>query len=417
MRRMAVPLFALAIPCLGGCAFYPKVQNPFPGVFRVAVVDFVNKTNGAEGVDTAKITEIFASELQKIPSYEVVPVQEVREVLGPVRIDTNQPQLAFEVARAMHAQAVIVGAVTEYSAYYPPRIGLHCEMYAMVTGQPEAVVQSPPAVVERSGVALGMLAAPFGAKARAADGPRERPEKHQHKHHGCKHRGVCSDECAGEGKCVKRFCWGWPLRRCAVEEYAAPAEIESGVEEDEPVPLEPVGPGRRRGGDTQEFSPSSLPRDGVRAPIRTVSNTTVEPSGAAEVVHAGDDWSPAMARGAEVEAPTGTAEQYLAGELADYQISVRQAIDPVPVVEPWVIRHSRIFDGTNHGLTRKLKDYYYFQDDLRGGEWQGYVLRNEDFNRFACNRMIYEMLEAAGGNWITLFGMRYAKPWEPWPPR
>jgi hypothetical protein len=66
---------------------------------------------------------------------------------------------------------------------------------------------------------------------------------------------------------------------------------------------------------------------------------------------------------------------------------------------------------------RKLRDYYFFNDDLRGGDWQGYVIRNEDFVRFACNQMIYEMLEAAGGDWKTLRGIRIAQPWIPYPPR
>jgi hypothetical protein len=120
---------------------------------------------------------------------------------------------------------------------------------------------------------------------------------------------------------------------------------------------------------------------------------------------------------APIQQATGTPTDYLSGQIPDYQVAVRQAVDPIPIVEPWVIRHSRVFDSTNLGLSRKLKDYYFFNDDLRGGHWQGYVLRNEDFIRFSCNQMIYEMLDAAGGDWFTLRGVRLPSPWYPWPPR
>ena len=136
--------FIVGLLLVAGCAHHPRVQNPFPGVFRIAVLPFNDKTGGAEGLDTAQITRLFASELQQVPTFEVVPVQDVEQVLGGATVPSNQPELAFAVARAVHAQAVIVGDVTEYREYSPPRLGLHCEIYAMVTGEPEVVVQSPP---------------------------------------------------------------------------------------------------------------------------------------------------------------------------------------------------------------------------------------------------------------------------------
>lgn len=388
LRPLFMFMFIAGLPVFCGCAFYPRAQNPLPGVYRVAVLDFVDKTNGAEGLDTAAVTEMFASELQKIPTYEVVPVQEVREVLGPVRIDTNQPQLAFEVARALHAQAIIVGAVTEYNAYYPPRVGLHCEMYAMVTGQPEAVVQSPPAELERAGGFTGL------------DGLRS------HDHHAKK-----------DGHPHAKHGKRWWKRSCElpVETQPIPDVPPDPVPPEEtPVPIEQVG---YTSTSVEDFSPSNLPPDGVVAPVPSLPSPEVSP--VEETTEKDEEgWGPvSKPAGLFEEEDSATAADYLAGQVSDYRISVVAASDPIPIVEPWVIRHSRIFDSSNHGFTRKLKDFYYFQDDLRGGDWQGYVLRNDDFTRFACNQMIFEMLEAAGGDWMTLFGVRYAKPWQPWPPR
>lgn len=417
MRCGLVVLAAIS----SGCAIYPRAQNPLPGVFRVAVVDFVDKSNGAAGLNSRKVTEIFASELQKIPSYEVVPLEEVRQVLGPVQIDTNQPQLAFEVARAVHAQAIIVGAITEYNGYYPPRVGLHCEMYAMVTGEPEAIVQSPPIEVSQDRDPLGDLFAPLAGLAERFRGIDSGGDGHgsEHKHGGDQSPDQCT--CHSGGGCkIHGGKWKrWLFRKkCDTEVIAGatpPANpITAKPERDEvPVPVEPL-PLRT---DAKPFdsaearSPSEIPAQGVIAPVsRTVPLSE-------EVDVTVDDLVADPAVLDDDESGEPTEEAYRQGEVPDYQISVRQAIDPIPVVEPWVIRHSRVFDSTHLGLMRRMRDYYFFHDDLRGGDWQGYVLRNDDFTRFACNQMIYEMLEAAGGEWITHRWVRVAKPWLPWPPR
>jgi hypothetical protein len=416
-------LLVLVPLLVGGCAIHKRAQNPLPGVFRVAVVDFVDKTNGAEGLSTAKLTETFASELQKVPSYEVVPVQEVREVLGPARIDTNQPQLAFELARAVHAQAIIIGSVNEYRAQYPPRVALHCELYAMVTGQPEAVVVSPEIEVEKNrqpiSDLLSPLALPMAGVEKVAKG---RKEKHCHgcgRCWGCKHGKSCS---AGHGI-------GWKLLGRQTVDITPQANSpdpngadpngaagtgetpgsSAGTNENPPNPEAPIQPM-----SAQQFTPDG---EGSPAPkgMNTSNANSLDDLEDAEVV----DDTPVTSKGPPlpVEASPEGADAYLRGEIPAYRVSVKQAIDPVPVVEPWVIRHSRVFDGTNVGLMRKLRDYYFFNDDLRGGDWQGYVIRNEDFVRFACNQMIYEMLEAAGGDWKTLRGIRIAQPWIPYPPR
>ncbi len=412
MRRSAWGILFLAPLLVSGCAIHKRAQNPLPGVFRVAVVDFVDKTNGAEGLNTALLTETFASELQKIPTYEVVPVQEVREVLGPARIDTNQPQLAFEVARALHAQAIIVGSINEYRANYPPRVALHCEMYAMVTGQPEAVVVSPEIEVEKNRQPitdlLSPLALPLAPMERVIKG-----KKHQHEHGcgkcwGCKHGGACG---GGHG-------FGWRLlgRRVVdvTDSTHPPTADEKASSSDGEVPLPAESAEGREKSAIQQMS-----AEGEFTPNQKSGESgKTTPAGDFESVETVDETGVASNSGPPPIEPTPeTTEEYLRGEIPPYRVSVKQAIDPIPVVEPWVIRHSRVFDGTNVGLTRKMKDYYFFNDDLRGGDWKGYMLRNEDFVRFSCNQMIFEMLEAAGGDWKTLRGFRIPQPWVPWPPR
>jgi hypothetical protein len=360
----------------------------------------------------------------------VVPVQEVREVLGPQRIDTNQPQLAFELARALHVQAIIVGSINEYSAYYPPRVGLHCEMYAMVTGQPEAIVQSPPPVVEEDRRPLQELLAPVAALAdpfQPREGKGHGLKQGCGKCAGCRAGKACNAQHQGGGP----FHWRRHRFQTEITNTSTTADGNSSQKkddssdssnspDDEPVPHEPTAQrdGVIRKVSAEEFTPSDLPPGGIVAPS-TQEIPPAESKQTPEDIDAMIENEPLL-RGPGhriVEPPTGTSKEYLAGQIPDYQISIRAPLDPIPVVEPWVIRHSRVFDGTNLGLVRNLKDYYFFKRDVRGGDWQGYVMRNDDFTRFACNRMIYEMLQAAGGDWITLRGLRLPEPYYPWPPR
>ena len=451
MRRSGLLLFVLA----AGCASQPRAQNPFPGVFRVAVVPFGDKTNGAEGLDTALITEQFASELQMVPTFEVVPVQEVVEVLGGTRIDGNQPEAAFAIARAVHAQAVVIGSVTEYDPYYPPMLGLHCEMYAMVTGEPELVVQTilarpdppdrPPGAYSdyvpralRNWVppALRTLVPQQPCKACPPDEANPEPKPKP------------------ESSCLEKLARWVPKRRSRPrrDHDDEQAPTESPTTDAESVAS---GPGRL---EVWEFAPGSMPIEGVSAELafvdlRPVDSGTRKPASQRPSTEKAPSWrSAAGIANAQSQAPAAprerrdkpnaqaaqpdsdaaaeaatdeeeirlvqadaTVEDVLEGRVPEYQLSTVRLPNPAPIVEPWVIRHSRIFDGSNLGLAYKLQDYFFFKKDLRGGEWVGYAERSRDFSRFACNRMIYEMLESAGGRWFTMRGVRFPKPWKPWP--
>jgi hypothetical protein len=343
---------------LVGCAHHPRVQNPFPGVFRIAVAPLNDKSGGAGGLDTEQLTRLFASELQKVPTFEVVPVTEVQQVLGSSVVETNQPYLAFALARAVHAQAVIVGDVVEYSSYYPPRLGLHCELYAMVVGEPEVVTQTiePELLDDRD--------LPPGSRPGRAVPLINRIL-------GCEH-GRRPERCEA---CGRR------RRRARSDQHA-----------------DENSSNRIRAVSLQAYTPSEIPPGGVRSADGINESTT-----------------PDMERDARRERLPATEADLRAGRVSAHQIAVRTLETPEPVVEPWVVRHTRIFDGTNAGLVTKLRGYHFFTVDARGGDWQGYLQRSEDFQRFACNRMIFEMLDAAGGRWTALRGLKIPKPWEPWP--
>ena len=71
-----------------------------------------------------------------------------------------------------------------------------------------------------------------------------------------------------------------------------------------------------------------------------------------------------------------------------------------PQHEP-VLSHTRLYHGNDAEFTKRLANYFYFRDDARFGDWQGYLQRSDDFMRFCCHLHVTEMLAARGGGGKT----------------
>ena len=123
----------------GGCALLPdrivepQFHNPFPQIYRVAVLPFFNQS-AEPTVDGDAVAMAYYNELQLIPGFEVMPVGVARQMLAASIAATGaEPRSGPEfqrLARLMNVDAVLVGSITEYSPYYPPRIGLSVDWYA-----------------------------------------------------------------------------------------------------------------------------------------------------------------------------------------------------------------------------------------------------------------------------------------------
>ncbi len=62
-----------------------------------------------------------------------------------------------------------------------------------------------------------------------------------------------------------------------------------------------------------------------------------------------------------------------------------------------VLSLTRLYHGNDAQFTEQLANYYYFRDDARFGGWQSYLQRSEDFIRFCCHLHVTELLAARGG--------------------
>ena len=129
------PLILLAGLALTGCSLLPEIaheptlHNPFPQLSTVAVVPFFNQS-GEPTVDGRQLASAYFNELQLVPGFEVVPVDVVETAITVHNLRLDNPTEARRLAQILEVDAVVIGSVTDYSPYYPPRCGLRVEWYA-----------------------------------------------------------------------------------------------------------------------------------------------------------------------------------------------------------------------------------------------------------------------------------------------
>ena len=62
-----------------------------------------------------------------------------------------------------------------------------------------------------------------------------------------------------------------------------------------------------------------------------------------------------------------------------------------------ILNHTKIYRGDDLYFTERLANYIESSDDARPASWQGYLKRSDDFILFCCHLHITEMLESRGG--------------------
>jgi len=130
----AGPLILLAVLSLTGCSLLPEIahqptlHNPFPQLSKVAVVPFFNQSTEAT-VDGRQFALAYFNELQLVPGFEVVPVDVVETAIAQHNLDIRDPADVRRLAQILEVDAVVIGTVTDYYPYYPPRCGLRVEWY------------------------------------------------------------------------------------------------------------------------------------------------------------------------------------------------------------------------------------------------------------------------------------------------
>ena len=311
-------LVALLLVTSVGCqlipevAYEPVVHNPFPQLTRVAVAPFFN-TSDEPTVDGRQFALAYFAELQSVPGFEVIPLSQVEAAIEDHAIDLSGPESARRLAQILGADAVVIGAVTDFVSYYPPQCGLEVEWWSA-------------------------------------------------------------------NPCFHSIPPGYGLPWGTSEEEFIPA----------PLVFEAEMALARAQLKTQAPSPHRE----VSPPPETIP--PAQPTSASQ----GPPHSEEAARREQPLLPTEPVLS-LPANWPDARGFVPPGPSPQPPLcittqEP-VMRHTRIYNGTDSELTQALASYHFFRDDARIGGWQSYLRRSDDFIRFCCRMHISEMLSARGG--------------------
>lgn len=332
-------LFVVLVVSQIGCTLFPQrldrpqIHNPFPQLRKVAIVPFFNQSSFSQ-INGANVAESYRHELQQIRGFEVLPIGVVDNYLSRRPIPVNQAPDFQQMARDLGVDAVVVGSITDYDPYYPPRMGLAVRWYAANPG----FHPIPP------GYGL-----PWG---------------------------TAEEEYIPEDL---RFDAEFALAAEQLKTQTPIAPELSPPVEPPSYPVQPasaIGPDGvvyGRSGSASQMSPSH----GAPSPM--------SPSHVAQPHLAGNGPSGA---GLPPNWPDPN------GFVPDPPAVVRPLAQPQsgPIME--LIKQ---YDGSDSDFTARLESYYAFRDDARFGGWQSYLERTDDFVKFCCYLHISELLTARGG--------------------
>jgi hypothetical protein len=359
----------------------PLVHNPFPQLSRVAVAPFFNQSDEAT-VDGRQFALAYFGELQSVPGYEVVPLGVVEEAMLDHQIDLSRAGEARRLGRILGVDAVVIGSVTDYDPYYPPRCGLRVEWYSvnpgfheipagygLPWGTPEEEFIPGPLVFEAE---MALARAQMATQTPNCD---------------------LSIEPAPLPVPVP----GGPALGMPIPPPAGPtdsavspdAEPQNPGQEAPPAGSEDAGASGAEGNNsdatTAAFQEEDLPPGASSEWVESAPAPALQPDWAASADTTG-------AIGAAGALPVGWPDER--GFIPPGPSPMRPPC--VPNDGP-VMTHTRIYQGNDSEFTEALASYYHFRDDARFGGWQNYLQRSDDFIRFCCHLHIAEMLSARGG--------------------
>ncbi|MDR2169945.1 MAG: hypothetical protein LBP59_07380 [Planctomycetaceae bacterium] len=109
----------------------PTLHNPYPQLTNIAVIPFFNQSGNPKlnGRDFAKH---YANELQAIPCFKVIANETVEKMM--IKHELYKFECADDIrylGQLLGVDAVVIGKIHDFNGYYPPRLKLETEWYAV----------------------------------------------------------------------------------------------------------------------------------------------------------------------------------------------------------------------------------------------------------------------------------------------
>ncbi|MBU6172210.1 MAG: hypothetical protein KGQ60_00305 [Planctomycetes bacterium] len=472
-------LFMLGL--ISGCSILPDIRhkaqlhNPFPQLSRVAVLPFRNQSQEPT-LSGARVSMAYYNELQSIPGFEVIPYGVVENQLAAFETRVLMRPISSakdfqSFAEFLGVDAVLQGAITDYSAYYPPRMTLKVNWYAANPGlhpvpagyglpwgtkaekkiptwikleaeralAKEQIATQSPIRTEQEQEEIPMSPAPEPQFQPLPPRIEEVPAAPVNPNDIEQPTNVPESERETLARAQKKKIESARvlLPRVEKQAYTSSAPRHS-IDRDEPErvnyadvldttqknAVREAKPNWSEGTevDSQELEePPRLPAK--LSSQRQQPELTVNPDGTFSLVpdamDHGLDPDFEMEDGSVfvVEDPT-LFDAYANGIASDLPAdwpdptgfipSGPRAERPKMVAQQEpVISHMKAYNGNDEDFTQSLQEYFYFRDDARFGGWQSYLQRSEDFIRFCCHLHVSETLAARGGQLESRLNVRW----------
>lgn len=137
-RRRFPPVCALAFAgvvlmgegCGGPTLTEPAtLTSPLESPQIWAVAPFLNES-GVSEVRTDRVADLFMEQIQQVEGLDSIPVNRVIAAMRTMEIDAvRTPAQAHTLMRLLGTDGLIVGTVTAYDPYRPPKLGLAIQLY------------------------------------------------------------------------------------------------------------------------------------------------------------------------------------------------------------------------------------------------------------------------------------------------
>jgi hypothetical protein len=380
MMRLAI--FIGVVILVAGCGLLPEVSkqptihNPFPQLTKVAVAPFINLSTDPS-VDGREFGLAYFTELQSIPGFEVLPIGVVETAMRDNHLTLSSAADCRRLAQFLGVDAVVVGAVTDFDPYYPPRCALQVEWYAanpcfhpippgygLPWGTP-AEEDIPKSLVLETEMSLARAQLKTQTPAYEKEPPAALPAR----------RSTVNDD---------------SVRLANGQSPTLPSAADA------------------------EGHPSGKPATGAAGATVSASSDRQDKtvgaaaSGPQRSILVGPGAAPAI----ELAGEPGGSHRGLPPDWPDPS----GLIPPPPSCgrpechpsDDPVLRHTRTYHGADPEFTAALRTWATFRDDARFGGWASYLQRSDDFIRFCCHKHIAEMLTARGGAGETRVLLRWS---------
>ena len=129
-------MLGVTMAFLCGCAGMDVIRQTAPPLAspyadrRVLAVAPLDNQSGSLHADVLRIADELAQQLEQAGGIDVLPVNRSLEAINALRLTRlAAPADAEQLLKVLGADALLVGTVTAYQPYDPPRLGLAIELY------------------------------------------------------------------------------------------------------------------------------------------------------------------------------------------------------------------------------------------------------------------------------------------------